>query len=283
MGPVNAVHATTAAAAAREAHLADAGRRIDTGGGTAERAWQRSVSLKRVAPVDIAQLVPPGARAVILAPHPDDEMLGCGALMALLARLGREILLVAVTDGEHSHGTLRESGAIVPSQPYWSPHRLSQVRPTETARALSILGLDGVPVMRARLPDGAVAQHRGQLDALLQTTLRATDIVFASWRQDGHPDHEAVGEAAAAQTRSIGCRLVEVPVWAWNWAAPDDPRFAWHRARKLMLDDEVQELKQRALACYRSQMEADPANGALPVVPPGVVAYFRRPYEVFFV
>lgn len=270
MGPVSALRATTAVS-------------IDTGGGTAEHTWQRSVSLQRVAPVDIAQLVPPGARAVILAPHPDDEMLACGGLMTLLAQLGREILLVAVTDGEHSQGTLHESGAIVPTQPYWSTHRLSQVRPTETARALSMLGLENMPVMRARLPDGAVAQHRGQLEALLQTALRDSDVVFASWRQDGHPDHEAVGEVAADLACSIGCRLVEVPVWAWNWASPDDLRFDWHRARKLMLDNEVLELKQRALACYHSQMEPDPANGALPVVPPAVLAYFRRPYEVFFV
>ena len=47
------------------------------------------------------QVVPPGSRAVFIAPHPDDEVLGMGGLMAALARQSRELRLVAVTDGDN--------------------------------------------------------------------------------------------------------------------------------------------------------------------------------------
>ncbi len=69
------------------------------GQGTPLHQWQRSSQLAQLAEIDILQLVPEGARAVIIAPHPDDEVLGCGGFLQMLATAGRPMQLISVTDG----------------------------------------------------------------------------------------------------------------------------------------------------------------------------------------
>ncbi len=58
----------------------------------------------------------------------------------------------------------------------------------------------------------------------------------ATWRGDGHPDHEATGRAAAAAAKNAGAPFIEYPIWMWHWASPDDPAVPWHRARRLPRD-----------------------------------------------
>ena len=77
-------------------------RRIE-GCGTPDEEWQAWPGLAELPPVSARQLVPGSARAVVVAPHPDDEILACGGLLQLLAQQGSEVLLVAVTDGDASH------------------------------------------------------------------------------------------------------------------------------------------------------------------------------------
>jgi hypothetical protein len=56
------------------------------------------------------------------------------------------------------------------------------------------------------------------------------DLCLATWRGDGHPDHEAVGRAAARAARFVGATLWEFPVWAWHWARPGAIEVPWHRS-----------------------------------------------------
>jgi LmbE family N-acetylglucosaminyl deacetylase len=245
-------------------------RRI-VGDGTTDAAWRSWPGLETLPAVTAPELVPKGARAVIVAPHPDDELLGCGGLLQLLASTRRQTLLIAVTDGGASH----------PGSPQWPSERLLLERPLETARAFAMLGLSG-PVLRARLPDGGVTRHAAQLRTLLETTLRPDDVVIATWRLDGHPDHEATGHAAAHAAASCGATLLEMPIWAWHWASPGDPRLPWQRARRLVLSAAVLQRKREALACYASQMQADASTGRPPIVPPSALERLLRPFEVYF-
>jgi LmbE family N-acetylglucosaminyl deacetylase len=249
-------------------------RRIVPGYGTPERKWRRHPLLMHMLPVSAAELVPPQARAVILAPHPDDEVLGSGGLLVQLSQLNRDILLIAVTDGEKSHVT----GSA------WSAGLLAQTRPGETAAALARLGVHRISIVRARLPDGALTlpQHRRRLAALLKIHLKPSDVLLASWRHDGHPDHEAVGDVAAAAAAIIHCKLIEVPIWAWHWASPGDDDITWSNARKLLLDRATALKKKAALQCYRSQIETDLSTGEPAILPLDDLAHFHRPYEVFF-
>src|ERR1700733_13799140 len=97
-------------------HWAD--NRAIKGSGTSEAAGQNSGLVSSLPEVDPAILVPPGARAVIVAPHPDDEILGTGGLLAQLSDLGRKVLIIAVTDGTASH----------PDSPQWPAARLAAIR-----------------------------------------------------------------------------------------------------------------------------------------------------------
>ncbi|MCY0389059.1 PIG-L family deacetylase [Robbsia sp. Bb-Pol-6] len=268
----------------------DGADRVIAGEGTTEQAWRAWPGLAALAGIAATELVPPGRRAVILAPHPDDELLGTGGLIGSLlslpaAEAAADVLVVAVTDGTGSH----------PDSPLWPAGRLAQVRPAETRDALRILR-DGVApcradetpgralrVVRAGLPDGGVAAHEEALCHFLRGQLRADDVLFATWRFDGHPDHEAVGRAGARAAAESGATLIEVPVWAWHWATPGDPRLPWDRARRLLLSSSVTQAKRRAVQAYPSQLVKDASTGAPPILPPHVLARVLREFEVFFV
>jgi LmbE family N-acetylglucosaminyl deacetylase len=240
------------------------------GQGTPERAWRGWDDLKTSRPLSIEQLAPRGARVVVVAPHPDDEVLGCGGALALLARAGREIVVVGVTDGEGSH----------PGSIDWTPALLARRRRGERADGLARLGV--LPLAHALgLPDGDVAHHEDALATRLHELLQPRDVVLATWRLDGHPDHEATGRAAAAAVADRGCRLWEVPVWMWHWAAPSDPRVPWQRMRRLALDVEARDRKSRAIAAHGSQLVGTPAERRPPVLPDWALARLLRPFEVF--
>ena len=147
-------------------------------------------------------------RVLVVAPHPDDEVLGVGALMAALVSRGADVTVAAVTDG----------GAAYPLSPTLGPAALARVRVTESDAACATLGV--APPHRLGLPDGAVASHEPELVDHLLTLLRPGTICLATWAGDGHPDHEATGRAAAQACRATAAVLVEYPVWMWHWSSP---------------------------------------------------------------
>lgn len=216
--------------------------------------------------------IPPAVRLVVLAPHPDDELLMCGGLLAQHALAGGECLIVGVTDGEASHG-----GSSV-----WSARRLAVARAVEREQGLSQLGLPYAEVRRLGLPDGSVAQHRHALRAMLSALLRPDDIVVTTWRLDGHPDHDTVGDCAARVCHDLGCRLVEAPVWMWHWAAPGDQRVPWQRLFRIQPDPLVLRRKQQALLAHASQL-ASRGAGLGPVLDDAIVARSQRAAEYFFI
>lgn len=240
---------------------------------TTEALWRNDDRLARVPVIAAEGLLASATRAVIVAPHPDDEVLGCAGLLMHLAQRGTEILLIAVSDGEHSHH---------PDSAF-SADLLSRVRPAETTEALAALGVSHINIMRAQLPDSGIHAQRAKLQDLLGAYLRPGDTVFASWQGDGHPDHEAVGQACHEAARAIPCRLIEIPIWMWHWRAPDHQSIPWQRARKLTLNADMLARKKAALACYRTQLEPDLSTGTAAILPPEVLAHFDRPFEIYFV
>lgn len=249
-------------------------RLIRDGEGTPEAEWLAWPGLARLPAVALHDLVPAGCRAVVVAPHPDDEVLAVGGLLAQLARHGRRCCIVAVTDGDASH-----RGSTL-----WPRERLVRERPLESRRALQRLGLsrEHHEMLRLALPDGGVSKHGDALTGTLQALLRPRDVLFTTWRMDGHPDHEATGHAAAVAAARIGARFVEVPVWAWHWATPGDVRLPWLRARRLPLDASTVDRKCAAIQAYASQLEPDPDNGRAAVLRGSTVERCGRPFEVFF-
>ena len=241
------------------------------GEGTTEAEWSRWPGLARLPVIAATDLVPAHARAVVVAPHPDDEVLAVGGLLSQLAECGRPVDVIAVTDGTASHQGSTE----------WSVERLARTRPRETRKALHCLGLAIEPT-RLGLPDGGLKALRAVLAARLVSLLRPGDVVFTTWRGDGHPDHEATGEACALAAASSGARLAEVPVWGWHWSRPGDSRMPWTHAFRLPLSEEAVRRKRAAVQAFASQLRRDASTGAGPVLRATTVQRAARPFEVVF-
>ena len=218
--------------------------------------------------------------ALVVAPHPDDETLGCGGAIALLRALGYPVQVLVVSDGTLSHPR---------SLKYPAP-RLQALREAETLEALSSLGVSKTDVTFLRLPDGAiptstspgirgaVAHCRTCLERLLPET------IFVPWRFDPHPDHRATWKLIRTALLYLDAspRVLEYPIWDWDLAQQGDAvNFAnvvgWRLDVRAVL-----ETKLRAIAAYRSQttslIDDDPEGFQLT---PAMLANFARPWEMY--
>jgi LmbE family N-acetylglucosaminyl deacetylase len=236
------------------------------GVGTPEATWRPWLAGRAWPALDLASMAS-GRRVVVLAAHPDDEVLGVGGLLRRLAGCGSSIAMVWATDGEASH----------PGSTRLTPARLGALRRAESLAAIDELDIAPCAVHHLGLPDSGLDAHVDELVDALRGVIGHDDVVLAPWRGDGHPDHEAVGEAAARLTTT----LIEYPVWMWHWATPSDPRVPWDRMAAVAAVDVV--AKRAAIDAFVTQvlpLGPDPADAA--VLPPYILERFHRPDELVF-
>jgi LmbE family N-acetylglucosaminyl deacetylase len=239
-----------------------------TRGGTPVPVWLAALDSEPLPPLDLSAC--PGL--VVVAAHPDDETLGLGAATAQLVASGVDVQVVSVTDG----------GAARPGVTARERTRWEITRRYELCRAASVLGIPE-PVSLG-LPDGQLADREDEVADRLAGILDAAapgTWCAATWQGDGHPDHEAVGRAAAEACRRTGAALLEYPVWMWHWASPADPTVPWHRAQSVRVPGRALARKRLAARCFRSQLEPA-AAGAAPAVPPFVLQRLLAVGEVVF-
>ena len=237
------------------------------GNGTAAADWHRRAAAEPLPALDLDGV----RRVIVVAAHPDDETLGAGGLVAQAARRGIEVHLVCLTDGEGSH----------PHSPTHDRGTLARRRRGELHAAARSLGVaDGAIEFRG-LPDGAVAEHTTDVTtAIVDLGVRPGTVVVAPFREDGHPDHEAAGRAAAAACRRTDAELWEYPVWFWHWADAGDQR--WSRLSALPLSAEDRTAKSRAIAAHASQvapLSDQPGDETL--LGPELLEHFRGDHELF--
>ncbi|HWF30472.1 MAG TPA: PIG-L family deacetylase [Mycobacterium sp.] len=239
-----------------------------TRGGTPVPIWL--AALDRGAPPRLDLTGCPGL--VVVAPHPDDETLGLGATIAQLVASAVDVRVVSVSDG----------GAARPGVSLSEQLRLEATRKHELRRATDVLGIG--PPISLGLPDGRLADHeRGLTDALANILDGVAPGTWcaATWRGDGHPDHEAVGRAAADACLRTGATLLEYPVWMWHWASPADPEVPWDRAYSAPLPAWALSRKRLAAHCFRSQLQAGAADSP-PVLPAFVLHRLLAVGELVF-
>ena len=190
-------------------------------------------------------------RILVIAPHPDDESLGCGGLIATLAPLGRRFHFIFVTDGGASH----------PNSPTWSRYRLAAERETEAAEALRLLGAGDQPRTLLRLPDAdmpAPGHHEAETALARLTAVVADflpDLVLMPWRRDPHRDHRdswtlTHRALAAADVRSP---TLEYAIWLDELGAPEDHPVAGEMERVIFAIDDAVPAKRQATLAHRSQ------------------------------
>ncbi len=245
--------------------------RVIRDAGTADAEWLFWLAQQNIQRLELNDLYSSHSRLVVIAPHPDDEILACGGLLASWAKQGFSIQMIAVTDGEASHGTQNSAARA----------RLGTCRVAESYAGLHALGVLPSSAIRLSIPDGKVSEHMPALVSRLQTMLQPHDLVVTTWRLDGHPDHEAASTATAQSCLSVRCRLLQAPVWMWHWGSPGDTRVPWANLVALDLQQDIIALKQQALRYHRSQL-LDRSNGLGPVLVPSIVERVARCQEYFF-
>ncbi|MGY6502233.1 MAG: PIG-L deacetylase family protein [Acidimicrobiales bacterium] len=174
---------------------------------------------------------------LVVVPHPDDESLSTGGLIARQARRAR-VEVVAVTAGEAA--PLDISG-------------LADVRRREQAAAVSELGA-GIVVHHLGLPDGRVAASEDLLADAVLDLMDGFALVVAPWTSDHHTDHEACGRATtvAVGRATTPPQLMYGLFWAWHRPETHLPHL-----RHLALDPAECRAKERAIRRHHTQLSSD--------------------------
>lgn len=212
-----------------------------------------------------------GCDPLVLAPHADDESLGCGGLLSACATSGGRPAVLVVTDGVGSH----------PNSHSYKPIRLRALREDEARTAARELGLSPERLAFLGLPDTAAptegAAFTDTVDAIV-AAMRAWDChaLLAPWRHDPHGDHLAAHLMATEAARRCDALHRAYPIWGLT--LPDGPPAVGWR-----LDISAQlPRKRRAIAAHRSQYAGlidDDANGFQ--MEPSFRALFETQYEIF--
>ena len=215
------------------------------------------------------------APTLILVPHPDDETLGCGGLIATASDLGLRPRVAYLTDGAGSH----------PSSAAWSPERLAAARKLEALEALRCLGVAVDDVRFLRWPDGAPwsrgdPHYLGTIEALAGwcESFRPRSL-WAPWAGEPHCDHVAAARLADDLGEQLPSRPKRLQYLVWGWGRPEIS--AEMLVRSLDCPDTVAR-RRAALACHRTQMTgliSDTTNAFR--IPPELAALTDRPVEIY--
>jgi LmbE family N-acetylglucosaminyl deacetylase len=214
---------------------------------------------------------------VVVAPHPDDESLACGGLIAEACQHGLCAKVVIVSDGAGSH----------PNSKAYPTDRLTSLREDEAMKAGAELGLNPEDILFLRLPDRFVPHDGTQAERAISSIVDCIEEIgagslFVSWRHDPHCDHEASYQIARkVLSRVTALRLFEYVVWG-HTLPPTSQVDSVGSGFRIRIGPEAMEKKRRAIAAHRSQttllIDDDP-DGFL--LSQDDLARFTLPYEFF--
>ncbi|MGH3854814.1 MAG: PIG-L deacetylase family protein [Pseudonocardiaceae bacterium] len=189
---------------------------------------------------------------LVIAPHPDDEVLGCGGSILLHTAAGRVVHVLYLTSGERG-------------SPCHTAEALRRVREAEATAAARVLG---IPVSRlhfARFPDGGILPTDLDQVALVVRLLREMrpDLVYLPHAEDASFDHRAGCELAWRALGMAGSR--NFPEWGTepHWVPTVLGYEVWAVISQPVYFEDITAVLDRkltALACYGSQ--AAGAKGA---------------------
>ena len=229
--------------------------------------------------------------ALVLAPHPDDETLGCGAAILHKRTAGTPVRIVVATDGRGDAGSRTRP-----------PDELVNLRRAEAIEACSRLGV-GLPDLHfLDFEDGHLAASSERLDACIRDIVRrmGPEEILVPALADRHPDHRALSQAVRRLivAGEVKCAVYEYPIWYWQrypWVSQpkniidaacrflSDPVCACLGPRPaLVRTDGVLERKRAAIRAYRSQTGSLEGEPGWWTFPQGFVAGFLGSYEIFF-
>ena len=179
------------------------------------------------------------SRVLIVAPHPDDEVLGCSGLIQRLLREGKRVDVVILSGGEKSHAGCCQ---IEESLLIGSRRNLS-------CKAAGLLGLSLKNLHFLNYPDGSISYdcpETGQLKNLIEGL--QPDAIFVPHRGEGWSDHLAAGDIVRKLIgKDSKIELYEYCVWFWFYNIWN---IDWKNARILTMTSQEHQMKNRAIDAY---------------------------------
>jgi LmbE family N-acetylglucosaminyl deacetylase len=220
-------------------------------------------------------------RVLVIAPHPDDEALGCGGLIAKLAERGARFHFVFVTDGGASH----------PNSRSWRGRRLIACRKAEAEEALRRLGVAHSSRVFLGLSDSAMPppysrKWESAKDRIESIARRfQPDLALLPWRRDPHCDHRESWNLARMGLRAAGSSplVLEYAIWLDELGRPED--YPQNDEAESVLVDIAHSVaaKRAAVDAHQTQTTAliddDPSGFRLT---PTTIARLTKPTEAFW-
>lgn len=210
---------------------------------------------------DLNDLIRSYNRILVLAPHPDDESLGCGGTIAHYTKMGKEICVAFISKGDAVE--IKVDNVV-------------EVRRAEAKKAAEILGIKHLVFMD--FPDAALNQHYDKIKQSMRDVIDKynPDIVFSPSPIDLHNDHIVVSKIIRDLLREFHSFLVAF----YEIYTPI-------RYNSIVDITETIDIKERAVLCYQCSSLGNPANmfGAMKGLNASKSFAVKKEgfYEVFFV
>ena len=182
----------------------------------------------------VAANVLPNGKILVLAPHPDDEALGCGGAILQHRQQGNEVSVVFLTDGRAAETHVDKTAA----------RAYIELRHQEARAAARILGY-GEPIFWD-IPDRQLNSNESLICKLVDLVKeQGFNVVYAPSVWEIHPDHYALAQAAMAMARRCG---KTVNLFMYEVGVPLFPN--------LLLDiTPFIDKKRQSVGCYASQLQ----------------------------
>jgi N-acetylglucosamine malate deacetylase 1 len=186
-------------------------------------------------------------RVTVFAPHPDDELIGCGGSLLKWIGAGAEVSVVYLTSGDAA-------------MPGFSRAEIATLREQEAAAGMKHVNVGELDFLRE--PDGALVESPALVSRLVhQIRLRRPDLACIPHALDDHPDHMATHRLLKRAIHDAGgpwSHATEDPPWRVDVTLAYEVWSPIQRPNYLEDTTDVIEEQLRALAHYRSQLEQVP-------------------------
>jgi LmbE family N-acetylglucosaminyl deacetylase len=170
---------------------------------------------------------PFGKSALVIAPHQDDEAIGCGGALVLQIRAGQTAAIVMLTDGAEGHDELG-----------FGHDALMDLRNEESRRAATTIGVEApVFLNHANLAEKLLVAAGQVRDEILR---RKADAVFIPFVLDGHPDHRAANYILAEALKGVSWNVRVLQYEVWGLCIPN----------VVLIIDDVIDDKIRMISCF---------------------------------
>lgn len=193
-------------------------------------------------------------KILIVAPHPDDEVLGCGGIIKRMSEKGDYVYILVVSRG---------------APKFYSDDKILNVR-NEAKRAHKILGVTETVFLDFYAPELDVT-NKAEISREISKYISQWCIteLYLPHRGDIHHDHRAVFESALVAARPVGNYTVK-NIFTYEtlseseWAPPfgDDAFIPTHFVD---ISDQMN-FKLEAMKCFKSQVRSFPSTRSLETI-----------------